>query len=210
MGNPVTSVTWVGYKASGFKKQNVMGQAGNLDSRRICHAISEVFGLSVNAIQGIVFGEHGDSMVADPGFFSVNGIPLDVYLAAEGIDRGRITDVIEDMKKGGTHYVNQVGQSASAGPARAACEMLRCMITGVSEVQPVVAIIENEYGLIQEEDGLESMSFGVPAIIGPRGVKKICELPIEGIRDQINESAGIIKADIKTVKNILEQEYGIT
>ena len=33
MGNPVTAMTWVGYKATGFPKRNVMGQAGNLDSR---------------------------------------------------------------------------------------------------------------------------------------------------------------------------------
>jgi malate dehydrogenase len=209
MGNPVTSVTWVGYKVSGFKKQNVMGQAGNLDSRRICHAISEVLGLSVNAVRGIVFGEHGDSMVADPSFFSVSGIPLDTFLVSEGIDRGRITAVIENMKKGGTHYVNQVGQSASAGPARAVCEMLRCVITGISEVQPVVAIIEDEYGLIRKEDGLESMSFGVPAKIGPNGVEKICELPVENIREKIETSAEIIKQDIRSVKGILEQEYGI-
>ena len=34
MGNPVTAMTWVGYKATGFPKEIIMGQAGNLDSRR--------------------------------------------------------------------------------------------------------------------------------------------------------------------------------
>jgi malate dehydrogenase len=209
MGNPVSTVTWVGYKTSGFKKQNVMGQAGNLDSRRICHALSEVLGLSGSALRGMVFGEHGDSMVADVRFFSVGGIPLDTFLKAEGIDSDRIRAVMEDMKKGGTHYVNQVGQSASAGPARAACEMLRCIISGVSEVQPVVAIVEKEYGLIENGDGLESMSFGVPAKIGPNGVEKIYELPVENIREEIERSAGIIKEDLKIVQDILKEKYGV-
>jgi len=74
--------------------------------------------------------------------------------------------------------VNEVGQSASAGPARAACDMMRCIITGETEVQPVIAIIEKEYGLLGKKDGLESMSFGVPARIGPYGVEKIYELPV--------------------------------
>jgi len=176
MGNPVTTMTWVGYKATGFPRKNVMGQAGNLDSRRICHDISKMLGLSGNDTRGIVFGEHGDSMVASPRYFSIGGIPLDTFMRVEGIDPQRIKEIIEFAKKGGTHFVNETGQSASAGPAKAACDMLRCIIRGEPEVQPVVAIIENEYGLLKEEDGLKSMSFGVPAKIGPDGVEKIYEL----------------------------------
>ncbi|MBW2064090.1 MAG: hypothetical protein JRJ03_04060 [Deltaproteobacteria bacterium] len=99
MGNPVTVMTWVGYRVTGFPRENIMGQAGNLDSRRICHAIAKVLGLSGNDMKGIVFGEHGDSMVASARFFSVGGIPLDAFLKVEGIDPGRIRDVIEEAKK---------------------------------------------------------------------------------------------------------------
>jgi malate dehydrogenase len=181
MGNPVTTMTWVGYKASGFPKENVMGQAGNLDSRRICHEIAKVLGLSGGDVRGIVFGEHGDSMVASARYFSVGGIPLEDFLKAERIDPGKIAEVIEKAKKGGTHFVNETGQSASAGPARAACDMLRCIIKGESEVQPVIAIIEKEYALLKGDD-LHSMSYGVPARIGPYGVEKIYEPPQVKIR----------------------------
>jgi malate dehydrogenase len=210
MGNPVTTMTWVGYKATGFPSENVMGQAGNLDSRRICHAVSRVLGLSGNDMRGIVFGEHGDSMVASPRHFSVGGIPLDSLAAAAGIDPQEITDVIEEAKKGGTHFVNETGQSASAGPARAACDMLRCIISGQPEIQPVIAIIEKEYGLLKDADGLDSMSFGVPAKIGPYGVEKIYELDVEDIREEIERSAGIIKGDIKEASCMLREKYDIT
>jgi len=209
MGNPVTVMTWVGYKATGFPKENVMGQAGNLDSRRICKAISSLMGLSGNDMRGIVFGEHGDSMVASTRFFSVGGIPLDDCIKAEGIDAGRIKEVLEAAKKGGTHFVNETGQSASAGPARAARDMLRCMITGQSEVQPVISIIEKEYALIKEEDGLSSMSYGVPARIGPFGVEKIYELDVAPIRSEIDRSATIVKEDLKIAAKILRDRYGI-
>jgi malate dehydrogenase len=204
MGNPVTSMTWVGYKVTGFPRTHIMGQAGNLDSRRICNAISAVLGLSASDMHGIVFGDHGDSMVASPRFFSVGGIPLDTFAGIENIDMGDITRVIDDAKKGGTHFVNETGRSASAGPARAACDMLRCIILGQPEVQPVVAIIENEYGLLQPEDGLDSMSFGVPARIGRDGIEKIYELPVDDIRDQLKDSAAIIKDDIRHAAAILK------
>jgi malate dehydrogenase len=209
MGNPVTTMTWVGYKATGFPKENIMGQAGNLDARRICYALSNVLGLSGNDMRGIVFGEHGDSMVASPRYFTVAGIPLDDVIKVEGIDPAIVKAVIEEAKKGGTHFVNETGQSASAGPARAACDMLRCIIHGESEVQPVIAVIHKEYNLISDEDGLDSMSFGVPAKIGPYGVEKIYVLPVEDFRDELSRSAAIIKEDIKVAAAILKDKYDI-
>lgn len=209
MGNPVTTMTWVGYKVTGFPRSHVMGQAGNLDSRRICHALSEVFGLSGNVMMGIVFGDHGDSMVADPAFFSVGGIPLDEFARIEHIDMNKISEVIHNAKKGGTHFVNETGRSASAGPARAACDMLRSIILGQPEVQPVVAIIENEYGLLKPEDGLDSLSFGVPAKIGRNGIEKIYELSVDNLREQIYASANIIKEDIKIASAVLKERYAI-
>lgn len=210
MGNPVTAMTWVGCRAAGFPKSHVMGQAGNLDSRRICQAVAGVLGLAGSDLRGIVFGEHGDSMVATPRYFSVGGVPLDVLAAARGVEPAAVQAVIEQAKKGGTHFVNEVGQSASAGPARAACDMLRCIIRGEPEIQPVVAIIEQEYGLLKPAGGLESMGFGVPARIGPDGVEQILELPVEDIRDDLERSAGIIQADTQEAARILRERFGIT
>jgi malate dehydrogenase len=209
MGNPVTAMTWVGYKASGFPRQKVMGQAGNLDSRRICSSIAGVLGLSGNDMRGIVFGEHGDSMVASPRYFSVGGIPMDVFAGTVGIDLKQINDVIEEAKKGGTHFVTGVGQSASAGPARAACDMLRCVVSGEPEVQPIIAILENEYSLLDEDAGLDSLAYGVPAKIGPDGVEQVFELPIHDIRDQIELSARAIEKDIIGAAEILKERFGI-
>ena len=118
-------------------------------------------------------------------------------------------EVINNAKKGGTHFVHETGRSASAGPARAACDMLRCIILGQPEVQPVVAILKKEYGLLTPDDGLDSMSFGVPAKIGRNGVEQIYELPVDDLQDQINESAGLIKKDIKIAASVLKGKYSI-
>jgi malate/lactate dehydrogenase len=142
-------------------------------------------------------------------YFSVGGIPLDDIIRDHGMDPEKIKGVIEEAKKGGTHFVNEVGQSASAGPARAACDMLRCVITGEAEVQPVIAVIEKEYNLVHKEDVLDSMSFGVPAKIGPYGVEKIYELPVEDIKNELHRSAGIIKEDIKEAAKILKEKFRI-
>jgi len=125
------------------------------------------------------------------------------------VDPEKVREVIQQAKKGGTHFVNEVGQSASAGPARAACDMLRCIITGETEVQPVIAVIEREYGLLKKGDGLDSMTFGVPAKIGPYGVEKIYELPVDDLRPELERSAAIIKEDIRSAAAILKEKFGI-
>jgi malate dehydrogenase len=160
-------------------------------------------------MRGVVFGEHGDSMVATPRYFTIGGVPVDTFIATVGVDPARIKRVIEEAKKGGTHFVNETGQSASAGPARSACDMLRCIITGEREVQPVVAVLEHEYDLLRKEDGLDSLCFGVPAMIGPYGVEKIYELPVDDIRAGLEKSAEIIKEDIRTAAGILDEKFGI-
>jgi len=209
MGNPVTSMTWVAYKVTGFPRTHIMGQAGNLDSRRICHAISGVLGLSGTDMRGIVFGDHGDSMVASPRYFSVGGISLDTFARMENIDLNKIQGIIENAKKGGTHFVSETGRSASAGPARAACDMLRCIVSGEPEVQPVVAILEQEYGLLQPGDKLDSLSYGVPAKIGRNGIEHIYELPVDDIIHELKASAEQIKTDIRHAASILQERYSI-
>ena len=53
------------------------------------------------------------------------------------------------------------------------------------------------------------MSFGVPSKIGPYGVEKIYELPVQDIRTQLEHSAAIIKEDIRGAATILKEKYGI-
>ena len=205
LGNPVTALTWVAYKVTGFPRSHVMGQAGNLDSRRICHSIALELGLSGNDMRGIVFGDHGDSMVVSPNYFTVGGVSLPVFIKSRGIDPSVIQNIIEDAKKGGTHFVNETGQSASAGPAKAVGRMLQYIVSGQPEVQPVVAIIEHEYGLLKEADKLDSMSFGVPARIGSHGVEVVYELPVEDVREALEISAEVIKEDIRDAAALSEQ-----
>ena len=66
-----------------------------------------------------------------------------------------------------------------------------------------------EYGLLGEGDGIDSMSFGVPAKIGPDGLEEIYELPVDDIRQDMDRSAGIIREDIKAAAQILRSRFGI-
>jgi malate/lactate dehydrogenase len=49
----------------------------------------------------------------------------------------------------------------------------------------------------------------VPAKIGPYGLEKIYELPVEDIRADLDRSAAVIKEDIKGAAQILKEKFGI-
>ena len=88
-------------------------------------------------------------------------------------------------------------------------QMLRCIVSGQPEVLPVVAVIREEYGLLRPEDGLDSMSFGVPAKIGSGGVEHIYELPVDDVREDMERSAAEIKQDLHIAAETLRKKYGI-
>jgi malate dehydrogenase len=61
--------------------------------------------------------------------------------------------------------------SAYFAPAAAAEAMVRAVVTGDSDILPVSAWLEGQYGI-------EGVYLGVPARLGPLGVEEIVELPL--------------------------------
>ena len=69
--------------------------------------------------------------------------------------------------------------------------------------------MEKEYGLINPDDGLDSICFGVPALVGPDGVQRVIELPVDDLRGELEASAAVIKDNIKVAARILKEKFGI-
>jgi malate/lactate dehydrogenase len=64
-------------------------------------------------------------------------------------------------------------------------------------------------GCLRPEDGLDSMSFGVPARIGSHGVERVYELPVDDVREALERSAAEIKQDLKIAAKTLREKYAI-
>ena len=73
--NPLDAMAQTAYKVSGFPKNRVIGMAGILDSARYRAFLAEALNVSVQNIQGLVLGGHGDTMVPVPRYTTVAGIP---------------------------------------------------------------------------------------------------------------------------------------
>ena len=66
VNNPLDTMTYLAKQVSGFPKNRVVGQAGVLDTARYRTFIAMEAGVSVEDIQAMLMGGHGDEMVPLP------------------------------------------------------------------------------------------------------------------------------------------------
>ncbi|MFQ3664015.1 MAG: malate dehydrogenase [Chloroflexaceae bacterium] len=192
VNNPLDAMTYVAAEVSGFPKERVMGQAGVLDSARYRTFISMETGISVEDIQAMLMGGHGDEMVPLPRFSTIGGIPVTEFIARERLDA-----IVERTRKGGGEIVNLLKTgSAYYAPAAATAQMVEAVLKDKKRLIPVSAYLTGQYGL-------SDMYFGVPVILGAGGIEKIIELPLnEEEMALLKKSADAVRSTLETLKTL--------
>jgi malate dehydrogenase len=186
VSNPLDVMAYVAMKVSGFVKQRVVGMAGILDTARFRTFIGMELGVSVEDIQTLVLGGHGDSMVPVVSCTSVGGVPLDELLPKDRIDA-----LVDRTRKGGTEIVNLLKTgSAYYAPSAAAIQMAEAILKDKRRVLPCAAYLEGEFGL-------KGMFIGVPVVLGAKGIEKIVEVKLSGEeKAALEKSAVLVKEQI--------------
>ncbi|MCX7789554.1 MAG: malate dehydrogenase [Chloroflexaceae bacterium] len=192
VNNPLDAMTYVAAEVSGFPKERVMGQAGVLDSARYRTFIAMETGVSVEDIQAMLMGGHGDEMVPLPRFSTIGGIPVTEFIPKERLDA-----IVERTRKGGGEIVNLLKTgSAYYAPAAATAQMVEAVLKDKKRLIAVSAYLTGQYGL-------SDMYFGVPVILGAGGIEKIIELPLnEEEMALLKKSADAVRSTIETLKTL--------
>jgi malate dehydrogenase len=167
VSNPLDVMSYVALKTTGFPKERVVGMAGVLDTARFRSFIAMELDCSVEDIQALVLGGHGDTMVPLVSYTTVSGIPLTQLL-----DRDRIDALIERTRKGGAEIVGYLKTgSAYYAPSSAAVQMAEAIARDKKRILPCAAYLEGEYGM-------EDLYLGVPCKLGEGGLKEILEVEL--------------------------------
>lgn len=192
VNNPLDAMTYVAAEAAGFPRNRVIGQAGVLDSARYRTFIAMEAGVSVEDVQAMLMGGHGDEMVPLPRFSTIGGIPVSEFIAPE-----RLALIVDRARKGGGEIVNLLKTgSAYFAPAAATAQMVEAVLKDKKRVIPVAAYLDGEYGL-------SDMYFGVPVILGANGVEKILELPLnDDEKALVQASAQAVRTTLDTLKRL--------
>jgi malate dehydrogenase len=200
VSNPLDAMVYVMWKVTGFPAHRVLGQAGALDVARYKAFLAMELGVSVEDIQGLLLGGHGDDMVPLPRLTSVNGIPVQDLLSAE-----KIQACVDRAKVGGGEVVKLMGTSAWYAPSAGTIEMVEAIVRDKKRVIPCAAYCEQEFGVAQANGG-KGLFVGVPCVLGSKGVEKVITFKMDDTEQKsMNESISHVKDLIGATVKLLPE-----
>ncbi len=190
VSNPLDVMCWVTKQVTGFSRERVIGMAGVLDTARFRAFLAEALDVSVEDIDAMVLGGHGDTMVPLISHTTVSGIPVTQLL-----DRGTLDKIVQRTRDGGAEIVAHLKTgSAFYAPSAAVVQMVEAIVLDKHRLLPCAAWLEGEYGL-------SGMYVGVPCKLGRRGLEQVIEIELEaGERAALQASADAVKATMAAVQ----------
>ncbi|MCU0688263.1 MAG: malate dehydrogenase, partial [Phycisphaerales bacterium] len=196
VSNPLDAMVYAMWKVTGFPTNRVMGQAGALDVARFKAFLAMEMGVSVEDVQGLLLGGHGDDMVPMPLRTSVNGIPIQELMPAD-----KIAACVERAKKGGGEVVALMGTSAWYAPSAGTVEMVEAIVRDKKRVIASAAYCESEYGVGAAKG--KGLFVGVPCVLGAKGVEKIISFKLDATeQDFMNKSVASVRGLIEALAKL--------
>src|SRR5438045_4793136 len=144
VSNPLDVMCWVTKQVTGFPRERVIGMAGVLDTARYRALLAEGLDVSVEDIQAMVLGGHGDTMVPLVSYTTVSGIPVGQLL-----DQAKLDKIVDRTRNGGAEIVAFLKTgSAYYAPSSAVVQMVESIALDQKRLLPCAARRAGWYGLL--------------------------------------------------------------
>ena len=167
VSNPLDTMCYVMREVTGFPRERVIGMAGVLDTARYRAFLAEALDVSVEDIQAMVLGGHGDTMVPLVSYTTVSGIPVTQLMKRDVLDK-----IVDRTRNGGAEIVAHLKTgSAYYAPSAGAVQMAEAIVRDKKRVLPCAAWLQGEYGY-------RNIYLGVPCKIGAGGLEQIIEVEL--------------------------------
>jgi malate dehydrogenase len=184
VSNPLDVMCYVAMKTSGFPRERVLGMAGVLDTARYRMFLAEAMDVSVEDIQAMVLGGHGDTMVPLVSYTTVSGIPVSQLIDAE-----KLESIVARTRNGGAEIVAFLKSgSAYYAPSAAAVQMVEAIAHDKKRILPCSVWLQGEFGL-------RDVYLGVPCKLGRGGLEQVVEVALtDGERTELRKSADAVRS----------------
>jgi malate dehydrogenase len=189
VSNPLDVMCYVAMRATGFSRERVLGMAGVLDTARYRSFLAEALQVSVEDIQAMVLGGHGDTMVPLISYTTVSGIPV-----TQLIDQAKLDAIVTRTRNGGAEIVALLKTgSAYYAPSAAAVQMAESIALDKKRILPCAAWLQGEYGL-------RDVFCGVPCKLGRKGLEQIVTVNLsDQEKAELHKSAAAVVDTMKAL-----------
>jgi malate dehydrogenase len=190
VSNPLDIMCHVAKQVTGFPRERVIGMAGVLDTARYRSFLAEALDVSVQDIQAMVLGGHGDTMVPLTSYTTVSGIPIRQFMTDE-----QLAPIVQRARDGGAEIVKYLKTgSAYYAPSSGAVEMVDAIVRDRKRILPCAAWLEGEYGM-------SGLYLGVPCKLGRNGLEQIIEVELtDDERAALGRSADAVREPMATLQ----------
>ena len=191
VSNPVDILTYVTYKLSGLKKNQVLGSGTVLDTSRLKYMISKKTGVDARNCHTYIIGEHGDSEVAAWSVTNIGGMTMHEFCKYTGkCDMNDLDKMYQDVKNAAYDIISKKGATYYA-IALAVSRICEAIVGDENSILTVSGIFEGEYGI-------RDVALSVPTMVGKGGVERIFEVPfgkeeIKGLNDSAITLSDILR-----------------
>ncbi len=177
VSNPLDAMVYTAWKTTGFATNQIVGQAGCLDVARFKTFIAMETGFSVEDINALLLGGHGDTMVPLPRYTNIAGIPVTKF-----IDEARLNEIVDRAKVGGGEIVKLMGTSAYLAPAAGTIDMVEAIVRDKKRILPCASYCDGEFGI-------NGLFVGVPTLLGAGGVEKVIEIDLNDDEQKLMDAS---------------------
>lgn len=191
--NPVDILTTLTQKLSGFPKERVIGTGTMLDTARLQVALSNRLNVSLQDIDAMILGEHGDSSFAAYGEAKIGGQLLKNISSQKSITENDLLEIQQQIHAKGNNIIENKG-STFYGVAVVLMRITKAILNNESLITPISAPLTGQYGL-------KDIYIGTPALINDNGIANVFEekLTIEEL-DKMRNSADKMQEVLKSVE----------
>ncbi|NIR50882.1 malate dehydrogenase [candidate division KSB1 bacterium] len=174
-------------------RERLFGMAGVLDSARYRYFVAEAAGVSVENVEALVLGGHGDNMLPIRSACRIAGMPVEKFVSPEKLDA-----IEERTRKAGGEVVKLLGVgSAFVSPAWSALEMAEAIIFDKKKIMAASTLLQGEYGV-------NGLFVGVPVILGANGVEKVIEMELT------DKEKSAFENSVQSVKQTADEVIAMT
>jgi malate dehydrogenase len=171
--NPMDVMTYIMWRESRKKRNEVFGMGNLLDSSRLKERLYAA-GASKSIKRAFIIGEHGDSM------FPARSI------ADFDVDWD---DIIQQTRSSAAEVIKRKGATIF-GPAICIYRMVKAVVEDTREELPASVVLQGEFGI-------NDVAVGVPVILGKNGVEIIEHDFSREELDALMNSAHILRERLK-------------
>lgn len=162
--NPVDILTYVAATELGWRKTRTIGLGTVLDTLRFRSLLAEKMELDPRRVEGMILGEHGDSMVPIFSSLRYQGAPIS---AAPGYSEEVLREAFESTRRAGAEVIRLKG-GAGYAVGLAVREVVGAILADGHQTLPI--------STLHEEGEFSGVAFSLPTVVGRKGALSVAEV----------------------------------